>query len=364
VTESRTVQTERPCKGAMPPIITCEGGYAGGAASSSLSSPHFCTKCNGTGRAIYDDEQYYSVTCHGCRGRRHVVCPTCNGAGRVQCSTCNGSGHVQCEKCRGNGTILTYLTVKVQFEPSKDDCEIQPSSKAEEKLSDQDFDDLFLSSSKRYGLEFAKQMSPEKVQDAVTLCLGRCHSQEHADKRIVRQEILVRRATVVKVICESEAKTFKIWLVGKYRLVQSENDPVSSWLKEQIENSVGLWESGDKDEAVKVARRCWYMSQSHGNCKRIFSSAKIPVELRDMADDKKQSEAAGCGWLFGGCLSVFLVLIAVGGIGVMYDEGANVGQVVFSIVCAALSVLSIRYTRTKWREEKEIDERLKQVGPE
>lgn len=364
VTESRTVQTERPCAGAMPPFITCEGGYAGGASSSSLSSPDVCTKCNGTGRAIYDDEEYYSVTCHGCRGQCQVVCPTCNGAGRVKCSTCSGSGNVQCEKCKGNGTLLTYLTVKVRFEPSKDDCEIEPSSKAEERLCEQDFDELFHSSNKRYGLEFAKQWSPEKVQNALASCLGGCHDQEHEDKRIVRQEIVVRRATVVKVICEFGTKKSRICLVGKDYFVWSDDDPISQCLQTKLKEASVLWESDNKDDAVEIARRCWYMSQSHSNCERIFSSAALPDELREMADDKKQAEAAGCGWQIGGCLSVFLVLMVIGGVGVMRDEGISTGQVVFCMVCAALSVFFIRYTQNKWRDAKEIDNRLKVRGRE
>ncbi len=264
VTHSHTVRSRQTCRGSF--MSPCEGGLAGGAQKSVFDPSAKCLNCGGTGMADYEDEEYYEVTCQNCSGQGQVVCPVCGGAGKVRCETCDATGMATCESCKGNGTLLTYLTVFARFEPAEKIVELDCSEPIISKTCDSDWQKTYKSEHDRLKPEFVNDWSPQILQKEIQSYLQECIADESEDKHIVKQMIEIQRACAISLKYQYRGNTWKLWLVGKDKVIYASPSPFTEFAKKLFRESIQNWKQRERKLAVEQLRQVWEIQKADSCC--------------------------------------------------------------------------------------------------
>jgi hypothetical protein len=228
-----------------------------------------CIICAGSGIEFINRTEYFERVCLRCSGNGQVRCSTCTGRGQVVCPTCGGQGNLKCELCEGSGEVVRFLCLCRHFKKFSLSriafLSILPAS-AGADLPASEFHRIL----KVACLDFRESIPSEKLGE-LGQGLAEFTSRSTCDLlgkgKVSKQRLIIRKATISRLIYRYEKKSYELLLCGKAGRVIAATSPITEAARELAESSVELWQHGNRREAAIAYRKCIEMGEADAHCK-------------------------------------------------------------------------------------------------
>lgn len=261
-----------------------------------------CRACWGRGQRTETVRHAVQVTCPGCSGSGSVHCSQCDKDGKVDCEPCGKTGRVECVTCEGGGRQLHYVELHRRcssqaIKPSVawPDTEIldadirgQVSEAVKQGVDGLDTD--------KWPSVLSRVGSPTELRnwcesDLSQLPIGRYISdsisgvlqQATGAKRLQRIELKVRQTIAVGLDYLWKGTPYAHWALALIPANIRNHTPLYDRAMALYSESLELWNSGKKDEAVQKARFCLDIAKKDESVEAFLEKCAMPDDLRSGA---------------------------------------------------------------------------------
>jgi ribosomal protein L7/L12 len=261
-----------------------------------------CNGCWGRGQRMETTRQAVQEPCSNCSASGKVPCRKCDDQGQVGCEPCKRTGRVQCVACEGDGRQLHYVelnrkcTSRLGGEPARlPSIEISNSTIVRElsdvvnpRKTNLDFSSWPLVAD-RVGTpaELGNWCDSEfndlsVVQDIRDIAADFLRS-ETENSRLQRIKLGIRQNIATGIEYEWQGKSYWHWALSFKQANLSNCSPLFDRTVALCNESLELWKSGRREEAVQKARFCLDVANNDEVVKAFLAERAMPEELLSAA---------------------------------------------------------------------------------
>lgn len=318
----------------------------GGTGHERFKQHVVCDRCNGRGLEHYTHRSLTPIPCPACGTTGQITCRQCHGHGYHGCATCSANGVLPCDDCEGSGRAIVGYVVNRRTQICTDEGMFNPEGipvSLREGLPEPDFEiiheqeGLFQSLS-----DIRPSLSMFKAEIKAKLKASAARTGDH--QRIVWHKLAVLKSAVTHVEYRHEGKTYEAWLPGKGDTVVAVTSPVTEQVDGLVEESLNLWNSGQKHTGALAFRHVLEMALKDNGCKLAFQKSMVKRKGTISADLLHRAPVERPVWE-----QVFLALtVAIALVGICGSFSSEIGPVfMFFAIAGSMGAIALYLLRTK-----------------
>jgi serine/threonine protein kinase len=231
-------------------------------------------------------EQYtvdvpYQEPCPGCAGRGIVTCQTCNGTREVRCENCLGTGQVTCGNCNGQGKVVSFLLIHDSFEPVE---ESRPHPNPNLRLDcaplldvTKDYHVLLFISHPVFSTSITDSLDNASLKELISDAIESSKSPCSPTKRVIKQSINIRRASVVLLKYTYDGEEHELCLCGSQLQVNAPRSPISKVTEGIFHRAVKLLDTEEIAAGLKELRRTFEMGQRDDKARSLLEALRAKL---------------------------------------------------------------------------------------